>query len=336
MITASQLTKAYGPTRALAGVSLEISQGEIYALLGPNGAGKTTLLHILITLVHPDGGSARVAGFDVVADALEVRQRIGVTFQEPLSERLLRGRDVLELQGQLYGLAAAERRARAAELARLLELEEVLERPVKSYSGGTARRLELARSLITRPRVLFLDEPTAGLDLPSREQFWRLLRHLRDAEGVTTLLTTHAMDEAEALADRVGILDGGTLVVEGTPDALIGAVAVETVTVAGTGAAQPFLAALRARPWVVSAVVGEAAGATRMRARLAHPQAPPGPRAEVVIRLAAAAGGLLKPIIDLAEQHGFAVEDVQLHRPGLADVFHAHTGRRYQEHGDRR
>jgi ABC-2 type transport system ATP-binding protein len=204
MITASQLTKSYGSMRALSDITLAVAQGEIYALLGRNGAGKTTLLNILITLTRPDGGRARVAGFDVVADALAVRQCIGVTFQEPLTERLLRGRDVLDLQGELHGLPPRERRARIAELARLLELEAVLDRRVKTYSGGEARRLELARSLMTHPRVLFLDEPTAGLDLPSREQFWSLLQHLRDTRGLTVLFTTHAMDEAEALACSSG------------------------------------------------------------------------------------------------------------------------------------
>jgi ABC-2 type transport system ATP-binding protein len=334
MIAAAALAKAYGPTPALAGVSLEIPQGEIYALLGRNGAGKTTLLNILTTLTRPDGGAARVAGFDVVADPLAVRQRIGVTFQEPLAERLLRGRDVLELQGELYGLPAVERRARIAELARLLELDELLERPVRSCSGGTARRLELARSLVPRPRVLFLDEPTAGLDLPSRERFWRLLQQLRDADGLTVLLTTHAMDEAEAIAERVGILEGGALAVEGAPEALVAAVTGETVTVAGAGAAEPFLAALRAQPWVVSAEVGEAAGATRLRARLPGAGAAGSPQTEVVVCLQGAAGARLKAIIELGERHGFAVADMRLHRPGLAEVFHAHTGRRYPQNGD--
>jgi ABC-2 type transport system ATP-binding protein len=334
MIAAAALAKAYGPTPALAGVSLEIPQGEIYALLGRNGAGKTTLLNILTTLTRPDRGAARVAGFDVVAEPLAVRQRIGVTFQEPLAERLLRGRDLLELQGELYGLPAAERRARVAELARMLELEDALDRPVRSCSGGTARRLELARSLVPRPRVLFLDEPTAGLDLPSREGFWRLLSELRDADGLTVLLTTHAMDEAEAIADRVGILEGGALAAEGAPAALIAAVGSETVTVAGAGPVEAFLAALRAQPWVVVADVGEAAGATRLRARLPVAGLAAGPQTEVVVRVAGAAGARLKAIIELGERHGFAAADVRLHRPGLSEVFHAHTGRRYREDGD--
>jgi ABC-2 type transport system ATP-binding protein len=333
MIAAAALAKAYGPTPALAGVSLEIPQGEIYALLGRNGAGKTTLLNILTTLTRPDRGAARVAGFDVLAEPLAVRQRIGVTFQEPLAERLLRGRDLLELQGELYGLPAAERRARVAELARLLELEDALERPVRSCSGGTARRLELARSLVPRPRVLFLDEPTAGLDLPSREGFWGLIQQLRDADGLTVLLATHAMDEAEAIADRVGILEGGALAAEGAPAALIAAVAGETVTVAGAGPAEAFLAALRAQPWVASADLGGAGGATRLRARLPGAAAP-GPQAEVVIAVRGTAGARLKAIIELGERHGFAAADVRLHRPGLAEVFHAHTGRRYREDGD--
>lgn len=332
MIVAAELAKAYGSRAALVGVSLNIPQGEIYALLGRNGAGKTTLLNILTTVTRPERGTARVAGFDVATEALSVRQRIGVTFQEPLAERLLRGRDVLALQGELYGLSPAERRARAGELARLLELEPVLDRPVKTCSGGTARRLELARSLMARPRVLFLDEPTAGLDLPSRERFWELLRSLRDADGLTVLLATHAMDEAEALADRVGILEGGALVAEGAPEALVAAVVYESVTVAGRGPVEPLLAVLCAQPWVAAAELGPARGATRLRARL--PASPPGASgpgayAEITARIEGAAGGRLKTIVDLGARHGFAVEDVRLHRPGLAEVFHAHTGRRY-------
>ncbi|HEU5090051.1 MAG TPA: ATP-binding cassette domain-containing protein, partial [Roseiflexaceae bacterium] len=211
MITTMQLTKSYGSTPVLRGVNLHVPPGEIYTLLGRNGAGKTTLINILITLTRPDAGTASVAGFDVLADALDVRHSIGVTFQEPLTERLLCGRDLLDLQGQLYGLSGPERRARIAELARVLELHAILDQPIKHYSGGMLRRLELARSLIARPRVLFLDEPTLGLDLPSREQFWRHLRQLCASEGVTVLLTTHALDEAESFGDRVGILDDGIL-----------------------------------------------------------------------------------------------------------------------------
>jgi len=338
VISALQLRKTYGTAHALGGVSLDIPQGQIYALLGRNGAGKTTLLNILITLVRPDSGAARVAGFDVVAEALEVRRRIGVTFQEPLRERLLRGRDVLDLQGQIYGLSRGDRRARTAELARALELEALLDQPVKTYSGGTARRLELARSLVARPQVLLLDEPTVGLDLPSRELFWRQIQRVRASEGLTVLLTTHAMDEAEALADCVGILEGGALVAEGAPEALIAAVAGEAVTVAGSGAPEPLLAALRGCPWVVSAELGAAPEAARLRAHLPRRaqtgREPSAPCAELVIRLGEAAGGQLKAIIALGEQHGFVVEDLRLHRPGLGDVFRAYTGRGYTVHGD--
>lgn len=336
MIAAAGLSKSYRLSPVLSNIDLCVGTGEIYALLGRNGAGKTTLLNILTTLTRPDRGTARVAGFDVRTDALAVRRRIGVTFQEPLTDRLLRGCDVLDLQGQLYGLPPVELRSRVRQLAQQLGLEAALDRPVKTYSGGMARRLDLARSLVPRPQVLFLDEPTAGLDLHSREQFWRLLHELREAEGLTVLLTTHALDEAEVLADRVGILEGGALLVEGAPEALAASLAGQTVTVAGAGAVEPFLAALRACAWVASAEAGATAGAAGRRVHLPRARGAPGPRAEVVVRLHEAAGALLKPIITLGEQHGFAVEDVRLHRAGLAEVFRTYTGRRYCEHGDDR
>lgn len=326
MIAATQLAKSYGLTTVLRDISLAIPQGEIYALLGRNGAGKTTLLNILITLAQADAGSARVAGFDVATAALEVRRRIGVTFQEPFSERLLRGRDVLDLQGQLYHLPANERRGRIAELGEILAIADMLDRPVKTYSGGQSRRLDLARSLMIRPQVLFLDEPTAGLDAASRAQLWQYIRQLRAHAGLTVFLTTHLIDEAEEMADRVGILDGGRIVAEGTPEDLIAAVGGEIVTVSGSGDPGGFLAALADRPWVRAADVGRASGERRMRAHLPAHDAPPGTATTITIQLAQAAGQALKPIIELGERHGFLISDIQLYRPQLADAFAAYTG----------
>ncbi|KAB8141115.1 ATP-binding cassette domain-containing protein [Chloroflexia bacterium SDU3-3] len=327
MIATAHLAKSYGPTHVLSDISLAVPQGEIYALLGRNGAGKTTLLNILITLAQADAGSARVAGFDVATAALEVRQRIGVTFQEPFCERLLRGRDVLDLQGQLYQLPAAERRRRIAELGEILAIAGMLDRPVKTYSGGQARRLDLARSLMIRPQVLFLDEPTAGLDAASRAQLWQYIRQLRAHTGLTVFLTTHLIDEAEAMADRVGILDGGRIVAEGAPEELIASVGGEVVTVSGAGEHGGFVAALADCPWVRSADVGSAAGERRMRAHLPTHAAAQGATAAITIRLAQPAGQALKPIIELGERHGFLIGDIQLYRTQLADVFAAYTGR---------
>jgi ABC-2 type transport system ATP-binding protein len=204
VIHAQALTKVYHTAdgqsvHALRGLDLKVHAGEIYALLGPNGAGKTTAISILTTLLLPTSGTANVAGYDVVTDAAEVRRHIAVTFQEVVLDQMLTGRRVLDFHGQLYGQPAAARHAAITELAELVELTDVLDREVKTYSGGMKRRLELARGLMTQPQLLFLDEPTQGLDPQNRAGIWRYIRRLRDEMGITLLLTTHYMDEAEQL-----------------------------------------------------------------------------------------------------------------------------------------
>ncbi|MFC2057287.1 ATP-binding cassette domain-containing protein, partial [Chloroflexota bacterium] len=184
-------------------------------LLGPNGAGKTTTISVLTTLIEPTAGSASVAGFNVVRQAGEVRKRIGVTFQEMVLDDDLTGRQALEYHGKLYNLKTKQRRDKMAELLRLVELEEASDRKIKTYSGGMKRRLELARGLMTSPEVLFLDEPTTGLDPQNRANIWDYIKNLKEQSGLTLLLTTHYMDEAEALADQVSIIDHGHIVVEG-------------------------------------------------------------------------------------------------------------------------
>jgi ABC-2 type transport system ATP-binding protein len=214
-IEAVALQKSYGPVRVLDGVDLRVERGTVLALLGPNGAGKTTTVRILSTLMAPDGGSARVAGFDVVAQRREVRRAISLTGQFAAVDELQTGEENLRMVARLRGLSPAAARRRTAELLARFDLSGAARRRVATYSGGMRRRLDLAASLVTRPSVLFLDEPTTGLDPRSRQAMWDVVGELV-ATGVTVLLTTQYLEEADALASRIAVLDGGRVVAEGT------------------------------------------------------------------------------------------------------------------------
>jgi ABC-2 type transport system ATP-binding protein len=219
MIEAEGLTKRYGSTTALAGIDLEVPAGTILGVLGPNGAGKTTALKILTTLAVPDTGRAAVAGHDVVTEAMAVRRSIGVTAQDATVDEALTGRQNLIMVGQLSGMARRRAKARAAELLERFSLAEAGDRVLKGYSGGMRRRLDLAASVVTRPPVMFLDEPTTGLDPASRATMWEVIRELV-ADGATLLLTTQYLDEADELADRIVVIDHGRVIAEGTPGSL--------------------------------------------------------------------------------------------------------------------
>jgi ABC-2 type transport system ATP-binding protein len=216
MIEADGLYKSYGATRALAGVSFSVPAGTVLGLLGPNGAGKTTAVRILTTLARPDAGRAWVAGLDVLAQPAAVRRQIGVAAQDATLDGLLTGRQNLTLVGELSGMRTGQARTRAAELLELFELTDAADRVVKGYSGGMRRRLDLAASLLTQPPVLFLDEPTTGLDPVSRQRVWEVIRKLIGS-GVTLLLTTQYLDEADALADRIVVVNHGQVIADGTP-----------------------------------------------------------------------------------------------------------------------
>jgi ABC-2 type transport system ATP-binding protein len=325
-IEAHQLAKRFhtrdGQTVvALRGLDLSVHAGEIYALLGPNGAGKTTALAILTTLLSPTSGWATVAGCDVVAHPAEVRRHIGVTFQEVVLDQELTGRQVLDFHGRLYGLSRAERQARIRELIALVELDEALDRHVAGYSGGMKRRLELARGLLTQPQVLFLDEPTQGLDPHNRAAIWRYIHQLRDRQGLTLLLTTHYMEEAEALADRVGIVDQGALVVEGAPAALMLKLGADVVEVWGTGDLTELLPRIQSEPYVVQ--VSHHPGGDCELSAGATPQVAPAYRLQIGVddgdrRLVA--------LLRVAADTGFHVQSVRVDRPSLADVFLTYTG----------
>lgn len=219
-IVAEGLVKKYGDVTALDGIDLEVREGSVMALLGPNGAGKTTAVRIFTTLLIPDGGRAKVAGLDVVEDARALRSKIGASGQYAAVDEYLTGYENLDMVGRLYHLGARSSKARARELLEQFDLVEAGDRPVKGYSGGMRRRLDLAGALVARPQVLFLDEPTTGLDPQARHLIWQRLRELTQ-QGKTLLLTTHFMDEAERLCHRLAVMDNGKLISQGSPRELI-------------------------------------------------------------------------------------------------------------------
>jgi ABC-2 type transport system ATP-binding protein len=293
-----------GP-RAVDGIDLQVREGEIYGFLGPNGAGKSTTVLMLTTLLPPTAGTARVAGFDIVADGPRVRASIGAALQEAALDPLLSGREHMRLQTALHGLGRAERETRGRELLERVGLSRAGERRVGGYSGGMKRRLDLALALVHRPRILFLDEPTTGLDIQSRTALWEEVARLATEEGVTVFLTTQYLEEADALAGRVGIIDHGRIVAEGTPDELKAEIGRPTVE------AVPHEPGDRDRLAAVLERFGPAAGASP-RAAAARLEGGEAQLAEVVRAL---------------DAEGIAIERLQLHAPSLDDVFLAKTGR---------
>jgi ABC-2 type transport system ATP-binding protein len=304
-IEATDLVRVFkdGP-RAVDGIELRVEPGEIYGFLGPNGAGKSTTVHMLTTLLPPTSGSARVAGYDVVKEGPQVRQRIGAALQEAALDPLLTGREHLRLQASLQALSREERVTRSDELLRRVGLVEAADRRVGGYSGGMKRRLDLALALVHRPSILFLDEPTTGLDVQSRTALWEEVGRLAGEEGVTVFLTTQYLEEADALADRVGIIDHGKIVAEGTPTALKAEVGRPTVE------AIPADPSERERAVEILGRFGEPARSQR----------------GVAVQLRSSDADLVAIVreIDAAQ---LKLEHLQLHQPSLDDVFLAKTGR---------
>ena len=300
-----------GP-RAVDGIDLRVEQGEIYGFLGPNGAGKSTTVLMLTTLLPPTSGTARVAGFDVVKEGPQVRAAIGAALQEAALDPLLSGREHMRLQTALHGLGKAERESRGNELLERVGLAHAADRKVGGYSGGMKRRLDLALALAHRPRILFLDEPTTGLDIQSRTALWEEVARLAHDDGVTVFLTTQYLEEADALANRVGIIDHGHIVAEGTPTELKDEIG---------------------RP-TVEAVPREEGDRERMAAVLERFGRPAGsqPRA-VAVRLEGGESELAE-VVRALDAEGIAIEHLQLHAPSLDDVFLAKTGRSLEGAGD--
>ncbi|MEA2472118.1 MAG: type transport system ATP-binding protein [Thermoleophilaceae bacterium] len=301
-----------GP-RAVDGIDLEVAPGEIYGFLGPNGAGKSTTVHMLTTLLPPTAGTARVAGFDVVKQGPQVRSAIGAALQDAALDPLLTAREHMRLQTALHGLPKAERRRRGDALIERVGLTEAADRRVKGYSGGMKRRLDLALALVHEPRILFLDEPTTGLDPQSRAALWDEVARLANEDGVTVFLTTQYLEEADVLANRVGIIDNGRIVAEGTPAELkaeIGRPSVEAIP-RDVGQREEALAVLR---------------------RFGEDRNESSPRGAAV-RLTNGVDELASIVRALDEQ-GIGLANIELHQPTLDDVFLAKTGRSLEGAGD--
>jgi ABC-2 type transport system ATP-binding protein len=293
-----------GGVKAVRGVDLEVAEGEIYAFLGPNGAGKTTTVRMLTTLLRPTGGSARVAGHDVVSEAGTVREAIGVALQEAALDPLMTGRELIRLQATLHRLSREEGERRAEALLERVGLMDAADRRVGTYSGGMRRRLDLASALVHEPRVLFLDEPTTGLDPVSRKGIWEEVQKLNRREGATVFLTTQYLEEADQLADRVGIISDGLIVAEGTPGELKAEVG---------------------KPHLEIAICdGEVERAREVVAKLGRPL--PSKDGHVLVELAGGATQVA-PVVRALDEAGLAVESLDLVEPTLDDVFVDKTGR---------
>jgi ABC-2 type transport system ATP-binding protein len=304
-----------GGLKAVDGIDLTVPAGEVYGFLGPNGAGKTTTVRMLVTLLRPTGGHARVAGFDVADHPHEVRARIGVALQEAALDHLMTGKELMELQATLHGIAPADVRGRAAELIERVGLIQAQDRRVGTYSGGMRRRLDLAMALIHAPEVLFLDEPTTGLDPVSRITLWDEVRRLKD-EGTTVFLTTQYLEEADQLADRVGIISSGRIVAEGTPAALKAEIGVPHLD-------------------IVLAEGDDDHGLARARevvSRFGDHR----PAAEGCHLSIAVAGGArdVAPVVRALDDAGFVVASLDLQQPTLDDVFVEKTGRHLEGSDD--
>jgi ABC-2 type transport system ATP-binding protein len=297
-----------GIVEAVAGVDLDVKKGEIFGFLGPNGAGKTTTLRMLSTLLPPTSGEATIAGFDLRRDSAKVRYEIGYVSQEGSSAPEVPGRTELVMQGRLYGMTKARSQARAAELITALELEDCADRPTKTYSGGQKRRLDIGVGLMHLPQLLFLDEPTTGLDPQSRARMWDEVRKLRDT-GTTVFLTTHYLEEADALCDRIAIIDHGKIVAVGTPDDLKRQVAGDVVVVGTDGVGERALELLKGQPFVREATL-----------------------ADGIVRLYVDRGETAMPqILRTLDAAGVGLASLSLNRPSLDDVFLRQTGRSLRE-----
>jgi ABC-2 type transport system ATP-binding protein len=300
-ISVSRLVHRYGERTALAGLDLEIDRGEIFALLGPNGGGKTTLFRLLSTLIPPQEGEIRVLGYDVARQTAAVRERIGVVFQAPSLDKKLTVAENLRHQGHLYGMSGGALRSRQEEMLARLGLADRRRELVETLSGGMRRRVELAKGMLHAPQLLLLDEPSTGLDPGARSDLWDYLRQVRERDGVTVVLTTHLLEEAEK-ADRLAILNAGSLVALGTPEALRASVGGDSLTIE-TDEPEPLAAAIRARFEYPAAVVDGSV-------RLERPDAP-----QLVARLLEAFPG--------------KIQSITLGKPTLEDVFIARTGHRF-------
>ena len=306
-IDVSKLGKAYDGVAAVQDLSFQVYSGEIFGLLGPNGAGKSTTLRILITLLHPTTGQATVLGHDVVREAEAVRRMIGYVPQERAIDRFLTGREHLLLLGDLYHLSKDESRRRIAELLKLVDLESKADLLAKTYSGGMKRKLDIACGLLPNPKILFLDEPTLGLDVQSRLRIWEYIRRLRE-RGITVVMTTNYLDEADQLCDRLAIIDGGRIKALGSPAELKAALGGDTVSLtlneADMGRVELLASALKGLP----AIRAISTRPTGLEIRVESPEK------------------ALAAVLETSSRLACRLEFIEYHRPRLDDVFVAHTG----------
>jgi ABC-2 type transport system ATP-binding protein len=297
-----------GSVEAVAGVDLTIAAGDIFGFLGPNGAGKTTTVRILATLLPPTSGTARVAGFDVAHQSRQVRERIGYVAQAGGSYRESTGREELVIQGRLFGMSKADASKRAIEILEALDLAEAADRTCKTYSGGMRRRLNIGIGMVHRPAMLFLDEPTTGLDPQARARLWEEIRKLRET-GTSVLLTTHYLEEADALCDRLAIIDHGKIVAEGSPEELKREIAGDVLTIGVNGECERVVALMSGQPFVREAGIEDG-----------------------MVRLYVDKGEEAVPhVLRLLDSNGVAPSTMNLHRPSLDDVFLKKTGRSLRE-----
>jgi len=305
-IDVSHLSKSYDKQVAVADISFQVYTGEIFGLLGPNGAGKSTTLRTLITLLHPTSGTATILGHDTVREADRVRTLIGYVPQERAIDRFLTGREHLKLLGALYHLSHAEATKRIGELLKLVELETHADRPAKTYSGGMKRKLDIACGLLPDPKILFLDEPTLGLDVQSRLRIWEYIRMLK-ARGMTVVMTTNYLDEADQLCDRLAIIDGGRIKVLGAPAELKIALGgdIVSLTIKETSRIAALAEAVKGKPAIRT--VNTTATGLDIRVESAEKAIP--------------------AILEAANRLTCRLEFIDYHRPRLDDVFIAHTGR---------
>jgi ABC-2 type transport system ATP-binding protein len=303
------LTKRFGHITALEDVNLDIEAGELFGLLGPNGAGKTTLISILSTILSATSGRARVCGHDVEREKDAVRRSIGIVFQDPSLDDELTGEENLDFHGRLYGLDRAAREVRAAEVLQLVDLVDRRHDLVKTYSGGMRRRLEIARGLMHRPRVLFLDEPTLGLDPQTRRKIWSYIRGLKDSLGMTIILTTHYMEEADRLCSRIAIIDRGRIVAMNSPDRLKAELGGDVLELSTTDDVTEFVGHLRAMEEVKTVAAQDGR-----------------------VMLTVARGESFIPrVFEIVQNRGIEVTAVSMRKPNLEDVFIKLTGREIRE-----
>jgi ABC-2 type transport system ATP-binding protein len=311
-ITARGLVRRFGDFTAVDGVDLDVQPGEIYGFLGPNGAGKSTTMRVLCTLISPDGGSATVAGYDVATQPDQVRLRIGVAMQEAALDPKQTGMELLRLQGRLYGLTKREVAIRLGEVDELIDIGDAIDRPIGTYSGGMKRRLDLAAALVHNPDILFLDEPTTGLDPVSRARVWEEVRRLNEQLGTTIFLTTQYLEEADELADRVGILNDGKIVAEGTPEDLKRSVGEDVIIARIDGDAHAALTAVRGIDGVSSSEL----------------------HGDELTIAATDGASVISPVAVALSEGGVRVKDLTLRTTTLDDVFLELTGNRIEANDD--